>query len=206
MMASLRTSSKSVAMAASASPNGSVTDQPKKVTGKYFSVLTAFVCITVPMVLFPALLLWIIFTYGLTQHATLSDLQTTVDIEQRITSVYYVNFQPTILVFPATLMSVVSTSLVSFLMMLYSYPIMARIVRTSESSQNADLPTPFQLSLLIQLAKGGLGPVWAWVQYIFGWKGKRVKIIKEVRWTGAFLVATIGLRYTPLHLHRLSTV
>lgn len=145
-------------MSTTAITNGSDTDKPKKMSGKYFNVLLAFTVITVPMVLLPALLLWIVFTYGLTQHATLSDLQTTADIEQSTTSAFYVDFSSTTLVLLASLMSIVSSSLVSSFMVLYSYPIMSRIARKSQNSQNADLPTPFQVSLLIQLLKGGLGP------------------------------------------------
>jgi hypothetical protein len=163
-------------------------------SGKYFSVILAFTLITVPMALLPALLLGLVLTYSLPQDIPSSDLQSPMDIDQSTTSAYYVNFSTPNLVFISSLMSLLSTSLVSSLMVLYSYPIMARIVKKSENSQSADLPTPFQLSLLIQLVKGGLGPVWAWLQYIFGWKGRRANVAKEVGRTGAFLMAAIGLR------------
>lgn len=175
--------------------DGPTSDRPKMMSGKFTNVLIAFTVTTVPMVLLPAILLHLVFAYRLTQNPNTSpDLQTSTDVEQSTTTAYYVNFSSTTLVFIASLMSTLASTLVAFLMVLYSYPIVSRIVRKSENGGSADLPTPFQLSLLVQLSKGGLGSVWSWAKYSFGWKGKRAKIAKEVSWTGAFLVTAIGIR------------
>jgi hypothetical protein len=164
-------------------------------SGKFTNVLIAFTVTTVPMVLLPAILLHLVFAYRLTQNATTPpELQTSTDIEQRTTAAYYVNFSSTTLVFIASLMSTLASTLVASLMVLYSYPIVSGIVRKSVNGVSEDLPTPFQLSLLVQLSKGGLGSVWSLAKYSFGWRGKRAKIAKEVSYTGAFLITAIGLR------------
>lgn len=181
-----------------AATDGPTSDRPKTMSGKFTNILIAFTVTTVPMVLLPAILLHLVFAYRLTQNVTASlDLQTSTDVEQSTSTAYYVNFSSTTFVFIASLMSTLASTLVASLMVLYSYPIVSKIVKNSENDGSADLPTPFQLGLLVQLSKGGLGSVWSWAKYSFGWNGKRVKIAKEVSWTGAFLIIAIGLRYKP---------
>src|SRR3569833_281981 len=185
----------SAAAASAAAESRSTVDRPKKMAGKYTNILIAFAATTIPMVLLPAILLSLVLAYRLTQDATLpADLQTSTDVEQSTTTAYYVNISSTTLVFIASLMSTLASTLVASLMVLYSYPMVSRIVKKSGNGGSAALPTPFQLSLFVQLCKGGLGSVWNWAKYGTGWKGRRAKVAKEVSWTGAFLVAAIGLR------------
>ncbi|KAK0707747.1 hypothetical protein B0H67DRAFT_321678 [Lasiosphaeris hirsuta] len=177
-----------------ARPGAGSEPEARVMSGKYSSILIAFAMTALTMTIIPAALLCLIFANRLTHGATLSvDLQTPVDTAQgRASGIYYVNISATTLVFLSSLMSTLASVLVASLMLLFSYPAMSRILAKSRL-QGDDLPTPFQLNLLVQLFRGGLGALWSWLTYLVEWRGKRARIATEVNLTAAFSVAAIAL-------------
>jgi hypothetical protein len=168
-----------------------VNNDGRPMAGRYTDVLLAFVAIVIPMVLFPAVLLSLVFAHRVADSTTALP----GSITRQNPHSYYVAFSATTLVFIASWSSTLALSLVTSVMLLFSYPVAARVIRRSEAGQLAALPTPYQLSLLVGFIGGGFGALWNTVKYVFGWRGKRPGIVPEVWWSMLMMVVAIILRF-----------
>jgi len=142
-------------------------------TGGTTDILVALAIIFIPLTLFSALLLGIVFQRRIQYLPPSSSLSTLDDSELYSTNAYYVRISSTTVVLLASFSSSIAPTLVSFFMVLFSYPISRRILKISDGRKLSDLPTPFQLGLLITTLSGSLGALWHWVKYLLRWKKQR---------------------------------
>ena len=92
-------------------------------------------------------------------------------------SVYFVNISAPTFLTIASWSSSVAQAVTALAITLLSFPVARMIKRSSLYYQDHELPTPFQLSLILGfLQTGGFGALWSWLKYQFGWQGRRVKI------------------------------
>ncbi|KAI9765133.1 MAG: hypothetical protein M1840_007840 [Geoglossum simile] len=161
-------------------------------SGKYTDICFAFSVITIPMVLFSIILLYLVFGHRVAEsefrYPELRD-----PTAQASSGAYFVEVSAPTLVFIASWSSTLALSLVSVVITLYSYSVALGIVKRSEGSDYAGLPTPYQLGILVRLMNGSLGALWSWAKYTFGWRGKRPKVSPELKWTVTVMVSAVSL-------------
>ncbi len=92
-------------------------------------------------------------------------------------SVFFVNISAPTFLTIASWSSSVAQAVTGLAIMLVSFPVARTIKKSSLTHRNHELPTPFQLSLILGfLQGGGFGAIWSWMKYQFGWQGRREKI------------------------------
>jgi hypothetical protein len=150
----------------------------------------AFAIITVPLVVLSATLVAIVLHYRVehTQELSFPLLGTEVDEP----GVYYVRISATTLVLLASFSSAVAPTLVGFLMTLVRYQVSRDIVRHSERGNLHQLPTGYQLGLLITIFDSGIRAIWPWMRYT--WQTKR-RIVGAVTTSAWALTGAISLMY-----------
>jgi hypothetical protein len=155
-------------------------------------IWVTFAIITVPLVVLSATLVAIVLHLRVkhTEQLSFPPLGTVVDEP----GVYYVRISATTLVLLASFSSTVAPTLVGFLMTLVRYPISRDIVRHSQRRNLHQLPTGYQLGLLITIFDSGIRAIWPWINYI--WQTKR-RIVSAVTTAGLALTGAISLMYTP---------
>jgi hypothetical protein len=85
---------------------------------------------------------------------------------------YLVNLSATTITLIASYSSTIAPIAVGSAMTLIFYSISSQIMKASEQAQVADLPTPYQVALLITMRSGGVGALWFWFKYAFRRKFK----------------------------------
>jgi hypothetical protein len=162
--------------------------------GKWSDVTLSSLAIVLPMTIFSAVLLALIY-HNLVQ-ASIGDLQSPASHTD--SDAFYVQVNATILVFIASWSSSVAPSLAGLVMILLSYSVAQRTMKLSASNQPEKLVTPFQLSILLGfLSGGGFGSFWSWLKYIFSWRHRRQKQVSSLRmavsvWLLAIVLAYVG--------------
>jgi hypothetical protein len=129
--------------------------------------------LTMPMILFSAVLLGLVFSYRVTHHGVAyENLRLNETAEDA--GFYFVAINSTFLIFIASWSSSLAPALAGFALTLTSYPVARQLRRSVGEHRTQQLPTPYQLALTLQfLAGGGLGALWSWTKYSFGWKNRR---------------------------------
>jgi hypothetical protein len=144
----------------------------KGMSGRLSGLGLSFVILTIPMLLFSACLIGLVFHFKVTPPSKIfENLQ--VD-EQDDDGIYYVNLSSTFLIFIASWSSSLAPALTGFALTLFSYPLASKFFKSTKSSKAEQLPTPYQLALALQFLNGrGIGALWNWIKYLFTWRGKR---------------------------------
>lgn len=150
---------------------------------------------TLPMLLFSALLLGLIFHYKVSQNAFVSpNLQfaTLADDKKAI----LVGLSATTLTIIASWSSTLAPILVGSAVTLISFPVAKKVLQAGEKNEAKELPTPWQLALMLRMmANGSPSSLWQWVKYAFRWRGKKELQGKPIRTLTAILTFGIVLRY-----------
>ena len=135
------------------------------VGGALLEICLAVATITLPLIALSVLLLALIFRHRVS-HAqpTSNTLRYPTLVDEP--GVYYVNMSATKLITIASWASSVAPMLPSFVMILWSYPLARRFLARSDRRAARALPTPFQLSLVVEFLHAGLGSFWKWLQYL----------------------------------------
>jgi len=163
-------------------------------------ILFSVAVIVVPMVILTALLLGLIIQNQVPQ--TYSALPGVPDPLAREPSAFLVDFSATRLLTVASWTSTVSSLLPSFVMVLVSYPVARTILNASKEKNTDDLPTPYQLSMLLGVLSGSIGSLWNWFKYR-GWKKReRVNGVAKGSITWLVFVSVLGLVEYQKHLLR----
>ncbi|KAE9364794.1 hypothetical protein N431DRAFT_489274 [Stipitochalara longipes BDJ] len=154
------------------------------------AVLIPSCIIILPMLLFPAILLGVVFHYRISGSAPLfpSLASPSAGLDQ---DAYYVDMSATTIATIASWSSSVALSLVGFAMALWTYSISSSVLAQTHGTRYTELPTPFQFALLLKLVSGGMSPLWDVFSYGWGWSKKRSKISPVVFRTT--LVLAIGI-------------
>lgn len=151
-------------------------------------VLPTFLLIT-PITLLAAALLALVFAY---KAQTDSDLfQPAGQGNQGSSSYILVNFSATRLVFVASFLSSTAPLLTSFVMILWTLPVADSLRQASSEQSYAQLPTPYQLSLVIGLTLSSYERLWRYLAYMFS--SSRSQIPRVVHRAAGVLMMTTCL-------------
>lgn len=173
--------------------------------GRYREILLAFCIITVPMVVFSGLLLGLVFHFRVVHNEFISKNLSFTGVRNE-PNVIYVKISATTLTTVASWSSTVAPILVGFVISLVSYPVARRFLVAVQNNQAPQLPTPYQLSLILRmLASGGPASLWHWVSYTIGWKSYResqpglLKTMVSILFTGLIISILVFATDTWLH-------
>lgn len=117
-------------------------------------------------------------------------------VEESEAGAYFVRVNSSTLTLLASYCSSIAPILATFVMILLSYPISRHLLSISESRNEGELPTPYQVGLLITLLNGDLGGLWNWLKYTFVWHKRRKLAAPVIASAFAFLIA-LFLGYSP---------
>ena len=141
--------------------------------GRYLDILFSFLIMTIPMLAFSALLLGLIYHYRIVRNEFPSENLSFVGRDDE-SSAIYVRLSATTLITVASWSSTIAPLLVGFALTLQSYPVARSLLNAGHENQPDQLPTPFQLSLMLRmLTSGGPGSLWHCLIYAVGWRGRR---------------------------------
>jgi hypothetical protein len=126
-------------------------------------ILLSLAIIFVPNLIFTAILLGLVFHYQVPQ--TYFELPGVPEQVARESSAYLINFSATKLLTVASWTSTLSSLLPSFVMVLVSYPVARTLLDASKDKKTDNLPTPYQLSMLLGTLNGTFGSLWNWLMY-----------------------------------------
>lgn len=144
----------------------------KGLSGRLSDLGLSFVILTIPMLLFSACLLGLVFHNRVSPPSSVFE-NLRVD-EQDEAGIYYVNLNATFLIFIASWSSSLAPALTGFALQLFSYRLASDFFRSTKSSKAERLPTPYQLALILRFLNGGaIGALWNWIKYLFKWRAKR---------------------------------
>lgn len=145
----------------------------RRMRGRYLDILFSFLVMTIPMLAFSALLLGLIYQYRIVRREFPSENLSFVGRDDEASAVY-VRLSATTLITVASWSSTIAPLLVGFSLTLLSYPIARTLLHAGHGNRPDELPTPFQLSLMLRmLTSGGPGSLWHWLTYAVGWGGRR---------------------------------
>jgi hypothetical protein len=164
-------------------------NQPSvRIGGRVREIVVAFLVMTVPMTIFSGLLLGLIFYYRIIQNEfAFSNLA--FDSGHNDAGYIFVRLSATTLIVIASWSSTIAPILVGFAVTLISYPVARGILSASEKSHVAGLPTPYQLTLMLRmLSSASPSSLWGWLQYHFGWSGKRTAHCTPIKILTSILV------------------
>ncbi|KAH9218649.1 hypothetical protein DL95DRAFT_405681 [Leptodontidium sp. 2 PMI_412] len=176
----------------SASNSNHVSGRGPRMRGRTGDILFAFSLMTIPMSVFSALLLGLIFYFRVTPSGSESpDLQLPGASEH---GNIYVDISATTLTTVASWSSTVAPILVGCAITLISYPVAQQILSAGRSGRTDKLPTPFQLSLMLKMiTSGSPQSLWNWIQYAWGWRGKKESQGKPMRLMISILILALML-------------
>jgi hypothetical protein len=161
----------------------------KHMSGGRSLIVTCLLCITLPMLGLSALLIGLILGYEIDSATT--DGGTFSRLQSNDGSAYYVNFNATTLATIASWSSTVAPILSVAAMTLASFAF-ARRYAANSSSNSHELPTSFQLGLLLETFTGGVTAFWSLLRYR-SWDRKEslVSIVRN-SFVVLFLASFIG--------------
>ena len=138
--------------------------QQSRTVGDKKTIYIALACILVPMLGLSALLIGLVFGYRVkVDQSTIGPLALTQESDTD-NSAYYVYINSTTFATIASWSSTIAPLLVVAIMSMFSFPV-ARNLKEKSSVESPDLPTPSQLSLLIETLTGSVMSVWTFVRY-----------------------------------------
>jgi hypothetical protein len=145
------------------SPKGPLIGPASTSNGGPWEILTAFVVVTFPLTILSAALIGVVMAYRIKQSpSSIPNSSPEVD-----NGVYYVNLSASTVALISSYSSTVAPLAAGFAMTLVFYSLSRHIVRDSQKQITTNLPTPYQIGLLITLRSGGVGSLWPWIKYTF---------------------------------------
>ena len=177
-------------------PHSKTATKPSNVKGdaRTLIILACFFSIT-PIIGLIIALLVIIFSNRV-DRSTTSTFIPASELPQNETCAspaFLVDFNATTLVIPGTWISTIANLIAGLLMFLLSFSL-ARSIKDKSVRRFSALPTPKQLSLYIGLVGAGIGPLWDWAAYTFGWRKQRVRHMnREVKTSAIALLLLLIL-------------
>ena len=154
----------------------------------HLDLVLSAIAVTIPVLLLASALLALVFAFRVEpQSANPLVLGATQSINND--DAYLVDFDATKITTVASWASSISSLLPAFIMTLWSYSYAKKIHQASDESQQERLPTPFQLSLYLQMCSGGLGSLVQGSKYFISFPRRN-----PIRGTWAVLVMASVLR------------
>ena len=159
--------------------------------GSISRILMTGAIITIPMIVVPVTLLVLVFRYQKPTIYTNPVAELDMVTVGVAPGFYYVDISATTLVFLASWVSTISMSLTTAMMGLLSYVVARDLLRRSKGATKSTLPTPFQMSLLINILSGSVLDLWTWIQSSLVRRRSRKAKSVPVEWSAAILGLTI---------------
>ena len=161
-----------------------------KMRGRKLEIGLAAAFFIVPMLTLAALLIGLVCRHRMPDHFSSYSLdnqnnQTWLPLG----SAYFVNYSSTTLVYIASLSSTLSTLLIPAAMLLYSFVLANDLAKDSDQAAISNLPSPFQLDMLIKMVEGRLTVLWSYTRYAFGSKRRRINIVPSLQHASVALLA-----------------
>ena len=170
--------------------------------GAYKEILLSSSVIVLPMLTLSITLLGLIYThpmpdekssYVLTQEeADTIYVGPNDGVTLNLGSAYYVDFSATQLVFIASISSTLATVLIMPAMVLFSYVVAHHLARDSDLSKTANLPSSYQLALMINTLDARFSALFSFMYYAWGSKRHRIKIVPDL-WKGIAMLFSLVL-------------
>ncbi|KAG8530288.1 uncharacterized protein KY384_004790 [Bacidia gigantensis] len=148
-------------------------------TGHYVEVFLAAAIVIIPMLVLSIILISLVYTHLMPDQSSTYSMGNATEIP--LGAAYYVNYSATRLVFVSSVSSTLATVLISAAMLLFSYPLAYYLARRSDADDSANLPSPYQLALLIKSLDAKWTGLWSTALYIFDKKGKKVPLVPDLR-------------------------
>ena len=146
--------------------------------GEYTEIMLATAILVIPMLALALVLIGLVFSNLMpTTNASYSTGNKT---DLPLGQAYYVAYSATRLVFVSSVSSTLSTVLMGSAMLLFSYPVAAYLARKSDAEVTSKLPTPYQLSLMVNLIEAKLLSLFSVLSYIAGSKKKKVAVVPDL--------------------------
>ena len=158
-----------------------------KMRGQKLEIGLASALLIVPMLTLAALLIGLVYGYRMPDHNSSYSLDNQTAIP--LGSAYFVNYSSTTLVYLASLSSTLSTLLIPTAMLLYSFVLANDLAKDSDQAALSNLPSPFQLDMLIKMVEGRLMVLWSYACYAFGSKRRRINIVPSLQHASTALLA-----------------
>lgn len=174
------------------STGAEISQNGRGIRSAYSTALFSLFVVTVPLLLLSGVLLGLIFTHRIDSLSSgYGNLQYPAFVADA--DAYYVDFSATRLITVASWTSTVAPLGPGFLMTLISFPVAYTLRRKSENTEHAQLPTPYQLNILLDLSTARIGALWQWSKYFF-WKSRSHQIF-AVKLSTFCLVIALGIAY-----------
>ncbi|KAL9109056.1 MAG: hypothetical protein Q9227_006296 [Pyrenula ochraceoflavens] len=157
---------------------------------KTLKVFWPTLAVVLPMTLFSAVTLGLVYGYRVNPRDERNDFLLPTNKSLLDDHYIYVNFSATRLVFITSWSSSFAPVLIGFLMVLWQAPLALQILEASQRRELGALATPYQLSLIINMATGSLSQLFAYLQYFFS--HRKVKIPSVLTRT-ALVMSAAGL-------------
>ena len=159
--------------------------------GHKLEMTIASAILVVPMLILCAVLLGLIHTYRMPDNNSSYSYDNGTALP--LGSAYFVNYSSTSLVYIASLSSTLSTLLIPAAMLLYSFKLASNFARESDRSNARNLPSPYQLELMIRMIDGRFMVIWSYATYFFGSKQRRTDVVPMLWHAFAMFMALLLL-------------
>lgn len=158
---------------------------------KFGNMVVALTLVAFPLAIFSVSLVFLVLERRV-RHTPPSAPSLSFQCEEDEPGVFYVRIGSTTLVLLGSFSSSIAPVLVGFAMTLLSYSVAQRMLYLSNAERLQDLPTPYQIVLLIKMLDGSFGVLWKWLKYILQWRTANV-----INTSGWALLMSYALVYTP---------
>ena len=158
-----------------------------KMSGQKLEIGFASALLIVPMLTLATLLIGLVYRHRMPDHFSSYSLDNQTALP--LGSAYYVNYSSTTLVYIASLSSTLSTLLIPAAMLLYSFVLANDLAKDSDQAAVSNLPSPFQLDMLIKMVEGRLMALWSYIRYAFGSNRRRINIVPSLQHASIALLA-----------------
>ena len=144
-----------------------------------------------PMFTLTAVLLALVYGHNMPDHNSTYSYNN--ETELPLGSAYFVDYPATTLVYVASLSSTLAPLLISAAMVLFSYSLARSITRESDANNAPNLPSPFQLQLLIKMVDARLTALGSYLVDGLGKKQRRVTVVPMLSEAVAMMLALVLL-------------
>ena len=165
-----------------------------KITGKWLESAFCFVVMTVPMLIFSALLLGLIYKYRIKGNDFVSpNLRFTS--AQLDDNAVYVDLSATLLITVASWSSTIAPVLVGFAITLVTFPIAKGMMNAANLNQPDRLPTAYQLALMIRMnTASAANSLYHWLRYMLYFRKGRSNQPAGLTWMTLIIILSWLLR------------
>jgi len=168
--------------------------QSSRINGKWLEIAFCFIVMTVPMVIFSALLLGLIYKYRVKENDFVSP-NLRFSAPQLDNNAVYVDLSATLLITVASWSSTVAPILIGFAITLVTFPVAKGMMNAAILNQPDRLPSPYQLALMIRMnTASAANSLYHWMRYVMFFRKGRSKQPAGLTWMTLIIILSWVLR------------